>query len=61
MNEEHYILLFNNINIAILVYRNNKNKDKQSIKKNFDNNNNHETCSFYKIINKKFKYSLIKY
>ena len=60
MNEKRRIFLFNNINIIIFIYHN-KSKNNQSIKKNFNNNNNREICSFYKVVNKKFKHSLIKY
>ena len=55
------MFLFNNINIIILAYYNNKHNNKQFIKKNFNNNNNNKTYSLYKIINKEFKYFLIKY
>ena len=39
----------------------NKSKNKQLVKKNFNNNNNYEICSLYKVINKKIQYFLIKY
>ena len=60
INEKRRIFLFN-INIIIFIYRINKNKEKNFVKKNFDNNNNREFYPFCKIINKKFKYFLIKY
>ena len=61
INEKRYILLFNNINVIIFVYRNYKNKNKNLIKKNYKYNNYREIYDFYKIVNQKFKYFLIKY
>ena len=47
INEKRCIFLFN-INIIIFIYRINKNKKKQFVKKNFDNNNNREFFFFAK-------------
>ena len=61
INEKYRIFSFNNINVIIFIYRNYKNKNKYLIKKNYDYNNYREIYDFYKIVNRKFKYFLIKY
>ena len=60
INEKCYIFLFNNINVIIFIYHY-KNKNKYLIKKNHNYNDYREICDFYKIVNRKFKYFLIKY
>ena len=59
INEERYILAIKKKKIIIFTHRNNKNK--QFVKSDFDDFNNHETYTFYKVVNHKFKHFLIKY
>ena len=61
INKKYYIFLFNNINVIIFIYRNYKNKNKYLIKKHHNYDDYRDICDFYKIINRKFKYFLIKY
>ena len=48
INEKYYILLFNNVNVIIFVYRNYKNKNKYLIKKNYNYDNYREVTIFAK-------------
>ena len=60
-NEKRHMLAIKKNDIIIFIYRNDKNK--QFVKGDFDDFNfiNRETYIFYKAVNRKFKYSFIKY
>ena len=62
INEKRYMFIIKKRDVVIFVYRNDNNKDKQFIKGDFDDFDfiNRETCVFYKIVNRKFKHSLVK-
>ena len=57
MNKEIYIFAFKNSNIIILALRHDKNKKKQFYKINL----NHFMYIFYKVVNRKYRYFIIKY
>ena len=61
MNKERYMFIIKKGDIIMLAHRNNKNK--QFIKNDFDDFDfiNREIYVFYKTVNRKFKYPLIKY
>ena len=60
INEKRYLLLIKKNNIVIFAHRNDKNK--QFVKNDFDDFDfiNREIYVFYKIVDRKFKYSFIK-
>ena len=57
VNEERRILSID-FNIVILIYRNNKDKDKFT--KSANDNNNRETYFSYKATNRKYRYFFVK-